>query len=120
MRHAAAAVPCSDGSLSPVSHSLQMGLLVMGLVVVGFDDGGGGGGGGGGAVVVADVVVVVAEVVVAGEKFLWCEVFGLGFVKMFEAKVLSFCFKMKEAICRSVLKKKTNSLQHLMSARLQT
>ncbi|KAM0050210.1 hypothetical protein Hdeb2414_s0008g00294951 [Helianthus debilis subsp. tardiflorus] len=66
-----------------MSLSLQIGLVVMGLVVVGFDDGGGGGGGGGGA-------VVVAEVVVAGEKFLWCEVFGLGFVKMFEAKVLSF------------------------------
>ncbi|KAJ0771468.1 hypothetical protein HanPI659440_Chr07g0269461 [Helianthus annuus] len=91
-RHAAAAaaVPCSDGplslyglSLSLTCLSLQMGLVVMGLVVVGFDDGGGGGGGGGGA-------VVVAEVVVAGEKFLWCEVFGLGFVKMFEAKVLSF------------------------------
>ncbi|KAJ0557534.1 hypothetical protein HanOQP8_Chr07g0255731 [Helianthus annuus] len=78
-----------------MSLSLQMGLVVMGLVVVGFDDGGGGGGGGGGA-------VVVAEVVVAGEKFLWCEVFGLGFVKMFEAKILSFFFKMKEAICRSV------------------
>ncbi|KAJ0515154.1 hypothetical protein HanHA300_Chr10g0377561 [Helianthus annuus] len=66
-------------SLSLYALSLsQMGLVVMGLVVVGFDDGGGGGGGGGGAVVVA------------GEKFLWCEVFGLGFVKMFEAKVLSF------------------------------
>ncbi|KAJ0901718.1 hypothetical protein HanPSC8_Chr08g0328581 [Helianthus annuus] len=62
----------------------MIGLVVTGLVVVGFDDGGGGGGGGGGG------AVVVAEVVVAGEKFLWCEVFGLGFVKMFEAKVLSF------------------------------